>query len=343
MSTVADQGSEHDDEVASSVAAAHEATDISEAQRQRLYAKWLEQRAESAARRASSGAAAGGQAGEEDGSESGQSFGSDKHGGKTMPSEAHNSRSSKRSQHSRGASFRARKAARAAAHREEVTGDKRTPQEFRQERAEQLTGIKGSLALIMWDFWIKSLPTDARCIGDLLEQARQAQFVLDAADLDLITSRLMTTQIAEGNTVLKALDRDSCVLCGKHWQGQQHETSKYHVEKVASMAMLDSLLGKPLSTHNYPRNGSLTVAPNESLNRSAIMRFWGQDINLFASRMMQIIKFRGAVFTKLGSSGSSTISIPARCIRACKTQMVLYGTEVLRIPRHVRASGLRSR
>ena len=45
-----------------------------------------------------------------------------------------------------------------------------------------------------------------------------------------------------------------------------------------------------------------------------------------AATMMQIIKLRGTVFTKLGSSGSSTIAIPARCIRACKTQMVLYGT-----------------
>ena len=144
---------------------------VSGIRRRRLYQKWLE--ADKAG----------------DGSGSGESFGSNKDG-KSMASEAHNSRSPKRPQHSRGSGYRAKKAARAAAHRERTTGDTTSPAEFRLQRAERVTGLRGTMASTMMDFWIKNLPSGA---GNI-------------ADLDLLASRLMPQQIEGGHALLRQIN-----------------------------------------------------------------------------------------------------------------------------------------
>ena len=168
-----------------------------------------------------------------------------------MASEAHNSRSSKRSLHSRGSGHRSKKAARAAAHRERTTGDTTSPAEFRLQRAERVTGLRGAMALIMMDFWIKNLPSGARNIADLLEQAQQEQFNFQPADLDLLASRLMPQQIEAGNALLRQINPTVCTLCEKVFD-QPHSTSRGHVQKVVGMAMLDCLLGKPGDTSRHP-------------------------------------------------------------------------------------------
>ena len=108
--------------------------------------------------------------------------------------------------------------------------------------------------------------------------------------------------------------------------------------------MLDCLLGKP-GDRSSLRNLDgrwLSVAENGTLNRKATMNFWGEEINLFANRMQEIIKFRGAVFTKLGAAGSSTIAIPSRCVVGCRTHLVVYAVQdkkVQKPPQHQRPPG----
>ena len=135
----------------------------------------------------------------------------------------------------------------------------------------------------------------------------------------------MPQQVEAGNALPRQINPQVCTLCEKFFD-QPHSTSRGHVQKVVGMAMLDCLLGKPGDTSSLQNldGRCLSVPEGGTLNPKAIMNFWGKKINLFANRMGEIIKFRGAVFTKLGAAGSSTIAIPSRCVERCRTHLVVY-------------------
>ena len=114
--------------------------------------------------------------------------------------------------------------------------------------------------------------------------------------------------------------RTFCTCCMKE-ADQWHVGSATHVSREMEIRALNHMLGPVRWRQLY--TGYVSPPGSKYISKRRIADFWGDEIELFALRALEVIRREGYIMTKASKSGKA-FPIPAAAIRSASVALVPY-------------------